>query len=113
MIYFLMSYFKSFLYIDNFYKMSRTIIVDSRDKVSGTNTNFTIQFQTATLLFDNLGTSQTNTESYFLIHKITLQGRLFCQLLVGVVIDPYIKFQVIFQHHVILQVYPLIALMLE
>ena len=54
--------------------MSRTIIVDSRDKVSGTNTNFTIQFQTAlhnvnkaTLLFGNLGTSQTNTESYFLI----------------------------------------------
>ena len=54
--------------------MSRSIIVDSRDKVSGTNTNFTIQFQTAlhnvhkaTLLFGNLGTSESNTESYFLI----------------------------------------------
>jgi hypothetical protein len=48
--------------------------VDSRDKVLGTNTNFTIQFQTAlhnvhkaTLLFGNLGTTETNTESYFLI----------------------------------------------
>jgi len=54
--------------------MSQTIIIDSRDRVTGTNTDFTIQFQTAltnvhkaTLLFGNLPTSETNTESYFLV----------------------------------------------
>ena len=52
----------------------RTIILDSRDKVSGTNSDFVLQFNPAlnnvnkaTLLFGNIPTANDNTESYFLI----------------------------------------------
>lgn len=52
----------------------RTIILDSRDKVSGTNSDFVLQFEPelsnvkkATLLFGNIPTANDNTESYFLI----------------------------------------------
>ena len=52
----------------------KTIVIDSRDKISGTNTNFTIQLnqeiispRKGTLLFANLPTANDNVESYFLV----------------------------------------------
>ena len=52
----------------------KTIILDSRDKISGTNSDFVLQFEPAlenvrkaTLLFGNIATADTNTESYFLV----------------------------------------------
>ena len=52
----------------------KTIVIDSRDKISGSNTNFTIQLnqelispKRGTLLFANLPTANDNVESYFLI----------------------------------------------
>jgi hypothetical protein len=52
----------------------KTIVIDSRDNISGTNTNFKIQLiqelvapRKGTLLFANLPTGQNNVESYFLL----------------------------------------------
>ena len=52
----------------------KTIVIDSRDKISGSNTNFTIQLnqelvapKKGTLLFANLPTAIDNVESYFLV----------------------------------------------
>ena len=54
--------------------MMRTIILDSRDKVSGSNSDFVLQFNPAlinvnkaTLLFGNIPTATDNSESYFLV----------------------------------------------
>ena len=54
--------------------MMRTIILDSRDKVSGSNSDFVLQFNPAlnnvnkaTLLFGNIPIAETNSESYFLV----------------------------------------------
>ena len=52
----------------------KTLVIDSKDKISGSNTNFTIQLnqelvspRKGTLLFANLPTANDNTESYFLV----------------------------------------------
>jgi hypothetical protein len=52
----------------------KTIVIDSRDKISGSITNFTIQLnqeliapKKGTLLFANLPTANDNVESYFLV----------------------------------------------
>ena len=52
----------------------KTIIIDSADKVNGSNTNFTINLtqpivnpRKATLLFSSMPTAEDNTLSYFLV----------------------------------------------
>ena len=52
----------------------KTIVIDSRDLISGSNTNFTIQLnqeliapRKGTLLFANIPTANDNVESYFLV----------------------------------------------